>query len=114
VPFDSGSLIGHWTADTYATWPTDSVPAWLFRGDRFAETLRRVDALKQLCARYYPTLAEAAMRFALSAPQVSTVIPGMLTPAEVDLNVAYSDGEPFPEDLRHALAGHGWPRNFYQ
>ena len=114
VPFDSGSLIGHWTSDTYATWPADSVPAWLFRGERFAETLQRVDALKQLCAPYYPTLAEAAMRFALSAPQVSTVIPGMLTPAEVDLNVAYSDGEPFPEDLRHALAGHGWPRNFYQ
>ena len=51
---------------------------------------------------------------ALSSPAVSTVIPGMLTPAEVDMNVAYSDGIPFPPELLASLAGHGWPRNFYQ
>jgi aryl-alcohol dehydrogenase-like predicted oxidoreductase len=114
VPFDSGSLIGHWTAATYATWAEDSVPAWLFRGERFAQTLERVEALKELCAPYYPTLAEAALRFTLSSTQVSTVIPGMLTAAEIDMNVAYSDGEPFPDELLEQLAAHGWPRNFYQ
>ena len=114
VPFDSGSLIGHWTSDTYASWPEDSVPAWLFRGPRFAETLERVEALKKLCAPYYPTLAEAALRYSLSDPRVSTVIPGMLTTAEIDMNVAYSDGEPFPTALRDQLAAHGWPRNFYR
>jgi aryl-alcohol dehydrogenase-like predicted oxidoreductase len=114
VPFDSGSLIGHWTAATYATWAEDSVPAWLFRGERFAQTLERVEALKELCAPYYPTLAEAALRFTLSSTQVSTVIPGMLTSAEIDMNVAYSDGEPFPDELLEQLAAHGWPRNFYQ
>ncbi|MBG0855767.1 aldo/keto reductase [Streptomyces spinoverrucosus] len=114
VPFDSGSLIGHWTEDTYATWPEDSVPAWLFRGERFGQTLRRIRALRELCAPYYPTLAEAALRFTLACPEVSTVIPGMLTPAEVDMNVACSDGAPFPEDLFEALKTHEWPRNFYQ
>jgi aryl-alcohol dehydrogenase-like predicted oxidoreductase len=114
VPFDSGALIGHWTQDSYASWPPDSVPTWLFRGERFGETLRRVRALKDLCAPYYPTLAEAAIRFTLAAPQLSTVIPGMLTPAEVDMNVAYSDGQAFPADLALALREHGWPRNFYQ
>jgi aryl-alcohol dehydrogenase-like predicted oxidoreductase len=114
VPFDSGSLIGHWRADTYASWPETSVPAWLFRGDRFQETLGRVERLKELCAPYYSTLAEAAMRYALSSREVSTVIPGMLTPAEVDMNVAYSDAEPFPAELLAALEQHGWPRNFYQ
>jgi aryl-alcohol dehydrogenase-like predicted oxidoreductase len=114
VPFDSGSLIGHWTKDTYSTWPDDSVPAWLFRGERFEETLGRVEALKALCRPHYGTLAEAAMRFALSAPEVSTVIPGMLTPAEVDMNVAYSDGKPFPDELLDALGEHAWPRNFYR
>lgn len=114
VPFDSGSLIGHWTEDTYSTWPEDSVPAWLFRGDRFGETLRRVRALKQLCAPYYPTLAEAALRYTLASSEVSTVIPGMLAPAEVDMNVAYSDGKPFPVELLASLEEHGWPRNFYQ
>jgi aryl-alcohol dehydrogenase-like predicted oxidoreductase len=114
VPFDSGSLIGNWTPQTYASWAEDSVPAWLFRGERFGETLRRVEALKELCAPYYPSLAEAAMRFALSSSEVSTVIPGMLTPAEVDMNVGYSDGVGLPPELLEALGAHGWPRNFYQ
>jgi aryl-alcohol dehydrogenase-like predicted oxidoreductase len=114
VPFDSGSLIGHWTEDTYATFAADSVPAWLFRGERFGHTLQRVEALKKLCAPYFPTLAEAAMRFALSSTAVSTVIPGMLTAGEIDMNVAYSDGAPFPAELREELRAHGWPRNFYR
>jgi aryl-alcohol dehydrogenase-like predicted oxidoreductase len=114
VPFDSGSLIGHWTEDTYATWDPDSVPAWLFRGDRFGETLRRMRALQQLSEPHYASLAEAALRFTLSSPQVSAVIPGMLTPAEVDMNIAYSDGAAFPAELAERLAAHGWPRNFYQ
>jgi aryl-alcohol dehydrogenase-like predicted oxidoreductase len=114
VPFDSGSLIGHWTEDTYDSWPEESVPKWLFRDGRFKETLARVQALKKLCAPYYATLAEAALRFSLSAPEVSTVIPGMKDPDEVDKNVAYSDGEPFPPELRAQLAEHNWPRNFYK
>ncbi len=114
VPFDSGSLIGHWTADTYAGWETGSVPHTLFRGDRFAETLARANALNELCAGYYPTLAEAALRFALSDRAVRTVIPGMRNAAEVDMNVAYSDGAAFPDELRAKLAGHNWPRNFYK
>jgi aryl-alcohol dehydrogenase-like predicted oxidoreductase len=114
VPFDSGSLIGHWTEDSYDSWPAESVPKWLFRGDRFKETLTRVETLKKLCEPYYPTLAEAALRFCLSAPDVSTVIPGMKDPAEVDKNIAYSDGEPFPPELRAQLAEHNWPRNYYK
>jgi aryl-alcohol dehydrogenase-like predicted oxidoreductase len=114
VPFDSGSLIGHWTPDTYATWSEDSVPHWLFRGERFAETLDRVTALKELCAPYFPTLAEAALRYTLSSPQVSTVIPGMLSPTEIEMNVAYSDGAKFPLELLAQLGEHSWPRNFYQ
>ena len=76
VPFDSGSLIGHWTEDTYGTWAEDSVPAWLFRGERFGETLRRVQALRDLCAPYFPTLAEAALRFTLASPEVATTHSG--------------------------------------
>jgi aryl-alcohol dehydrogenase-like predicted oxidoreductase len=90
------------------------VPHTLFRGERFAETLSRTEELKNLCSPYYPTLAEAAMRFALSSPQVSTVIPGMKDAAEVDVNVVYSDGAPFPEELREQLSKHSWPRNFYK
>lgn len=114
VPFDSGSLVGHWTEDTYATWEPGSVPHTLFRGDRFADTLRRTNELKAICAPYYPTLAEAAMRYTLSSPEVKTVIPGMRTTANVDKNVAYSDGQEFPKELLKKIAPHNWPRNYYK
>ena len=114
VPLDSGSLVGHWDEKTYASFAEGSVPAQLFRGDRFAETLARMRALKALCAPYYPTLAEAAMRYVLSCPELSCVIPGMLNPEQVDMNVIYSDGAAFPAELKAALAAHVWPRNFYQ
>ena len=114
VPLDSGSLVGNWTEATAANWEPDSIPAWLFRGERFAETLRRMRSLKDLCAPHYATLAEAAMRYALSPSMVSTVIPGMKNRREVDMNIAYSDGATFPAELAVALPAHAWPRNFYK
>lgn len=113
VPLDSGALVGNWTADTYSSWEPDSVPAQLFAGDGFTTTLQRVQALRDLCAPYYPSLAEAAMRYVLSEPAVTTVIPGMKNRAEVDMNTAYSDGAAFPAALRDALPDHRWVRNYY-
>ncbi|MBG1232909.1 aldo/keto reductase [Aestuariivirga litoralis] len=114
VPLDSGSLVGHWTRDSYAGFEPGSQPHQMFRGERFAKTLKRVEALKALCKPHYDTLAEAAMRYVLSAPQLSTLIPGMKNRAEVDMNIVYSDGDVFPESLKAALAGHSWIRNYYQ
>jgi aryl-alcohol dehydrogenase-like predicted oxidoreductase len=113
VPLDSGSLIGHWTKDSYATFEPGSQPHTMFRGERFIETFERIEKLKALCKSYYPTLAEAAMRYVLSAPQLSTLIPGMKNKAEVDMNIVYSDGKAFPEQLKAVLAPHGWIRNYY-
>ena len=53
------------------------------------------------------------MRYILSSPEVKTVIPGMASTSDVDHNVAYSDGAPFPDELRQQLRSHVWPRNFY-
>jgi aryl-alcohol dehydrogenase-like predicted oxidoreductase len=86
----------------------------MFRDERFSQTLARVEKLKALCAPYYPTLAEAAMRYVLSAPALSTVIPGMKNRAEVDMNIVYSDGAAFPADLALQLPPHGWIRNYYR
>ena len=114
VPLDSGSLTGTWNEDTYSTWEEGSIPHWLYRGERFMDTYKRMLKLKELCAPYYPTLAEAAMRFALSEKQVSTLIPGMKNPAEVDMNVVYSDGQEFPQELKEQIAEHIWVRDYYQ
>jgi aryl-alcohol dehydrogenase-like predicted oxidoreductase len=113
VPLDSGSLSGTWTRDTYSRWDRGSQPHAMFRGERFTETLERVEVLKAACAPYYATLAEAAIRFALSEPTVSTVIPGMTSRRRVDENVAYSDGQPFPPELKATLGGLGWIRDYY-
>lgn len=114
VPLDSGALTGTWNEHTYSTWEKDSIPAWLYRGERFMDTYQRMLELKKLCSPYYTTLAEAAMRYVLSEKQVSTLIPGMKNTAEVDMNVRYSDGQPFPADLKAKLAEHLWVRDYYQ
>lgn len=114
VPLDSGSLVGHWTKDSYATFEPGSQPHQMFRGDRFAETLARVDKLKAEVAPFFPSLAEAAMRYVLAHDAVSVLIPGMKTPAEVDMNLRYSDGAAFPPDLIEGLKPHAWVRNFYR
>ena len=49
------------------------------------------------------------MRFTLSSPQVKTVIPGMKNEAEVDMNVAYSDGHLVPSELLEKVANHTGP-----
>ena len=113
VAFDSGSLSGLWTPETYAGWELGSQQREMFRGERFAETLRRVEELKRVVAPYYESLAEAAMRYVLASPEVSTVIAGMSSSRNIARNVSYSDGQPFPGELRTALAEHGWIRNYY-
>jgi aryl-alcohol dehydrogenase-like predicted oxidoreductase len=85
----------------------------MFQGRRFTDTLARVQALKALSAPHYATMAEAAMRFVLSESAVSAVIPGMTSRAEVDMNVAYSDGAAFPATLKADVAAHTWVRNYY-
>jgi aryl-alcohol dehydrogenase-like predicted oxidoreductase len=114
VPLDSGGLSGSWTPQTYSQWKAGSVPHTLFRDGRFEETLARVDDLKRDCEPFYSNLAEAAMRYVLSAPELSMLIPGMKNRAEVDMNVVYSDGTAFPAELAARLPKHRWIRNYYK
>ena len=114
VPLDSGSLIGDWDADSYDRFEPGSQPHQMFRGDRFAETLRRLAALKADVAPYFAALAEAAMRYVLAHKAVSVVIPGMKTPEEVDMNIRYSDSGSFPDELLQRMPRHAWIRNFYR
>jgi aryl-alcohol dehydrogenase-like predicted oxidoreductase len=58
-------------------------------------------------------MAETALRYVLSAPEVSTVIVGMRTVRNVERNAAVGDGRGLPHKVRTALAKHRWERNFY-
>ena len=113
VAFDSGSLSGLWTPQTYDSWEDGSQQKEMFRDERFTDTLRRVEALKTVIAPYYSSLAEAAVKYVLSSPEVSTVIAGMSSSRNIARNVGYSDGSDFPEELRVALADHEWIRDYY-
>jgi aryl-alcohol dehydrogenase-like predicted oxidoreductase len=58
-------------------------------------------------------MAEVALRFVLSHPAVSTVIPGMRSVRNVERNMAVADGRDLPEDQTRRLKAHRWVRNFY-
>jgi aryl-alcohol dehydrogenase-like predicted oxidoreductase len=112
VPLDEGGLTGAITPDT--TFEEGDWRERYFRGDRKREVYERVQALEFLLHDDVSSLAEAALRFTLSHPAVSTVIPGMRSPGRVEQNVAVSDGKLLPPEDLAKLKAHAWPRNFYK
>jgi len=58
-------------------------------------------------------MAQAALKFCLSHPAVSTVIPGMRSKAHVEANCAASDGKLLTAKELAQLKDHAWQRNFY-
>lgn len=107
VPFDEGSLTGTLTLDS--KWPEGDWRNLYFTRDQLRETLRRVDALK----RDLPagtSLPDAALRFILANPDVTTVIPGMRRARHVDANLGISDGKPLAADVLARLKSHRWVR----
>ncbi len=112
VPLDEGGLTGAIRADT--EFEPDDWRADYFAGDRRREVEERVEQLGFLLHDGVATLAEAALRFTLSQDAVSTVIPGMRSPARAEANTAVSDGRRLPEADLERLKAHAWPRNFYE
>lgn len=111
-PFDEGGLTGELKPNTRFA-PGD-FRSHYFGGERLPETCRRAEALrKALVGRHAESLAEAALKFCLSFPEVSTVIPGMRTVSHVRSNVLAADGRYFDENLLKALREHAWVRDFY-
>jgi aryl-alcohol dehydrogenase-like predicted oxidoreductase len=107
VPFDEGSLTGTLTKES--RWPDGDWRNTYFTPENLIPTVDRVEALKPLTPPGM-TLPEMALRFILSNPDVSTVIPGMRNPANVRKNVAASDAGPLPADLLAKLRAHRWDR----
>jgi aryl-alcohol dehydrogenase-like predicted oxidoreductase len=56
-------------------------------------------------------MAQMALRFILSNPDVSTIIPGMRKRRNVESNIAASDQGPLPTPLHKQLRAHRWDRN---
>lgn len=111
VPLDEGGLTGNITADT--RFPKGDWRNRYFSGDRKREVAERAGRLKKAVGDGNGTLAQVALRFCLSDPTVSTVIPGMRSIKNVESSCAVSDMGPLPAPVLDELKSHTWIRNFY-
>lgn len=108
VPLDEGGLTG--TLTTATAFPADDWRATYFTPKNLAATVARAESLRAILPDGM-TLPEMALRFVLSNPDVSVVIPGMRTPARVRTNLAASDAGPLPAELVTRLRAHRWDRS---
>lgn len=107
VPFDEGSLLGTLTKES--RWPEGDWRNGYFVPENLAASVERADALKPLVPAGM-TLPEMALRFILSNPDVSTVIPGMRSAQHVRSNLAASNLGPLPAALLAEVRKHRWDR----
>jgi aryl-alcohol dehydrogenase-like predicted oxidoreductase len=111
VAFDEGVLTGKFTPETI--FPADDFRAGYFAGDRLARAVTRVDAIKEDLVGTGYTMPQAALKFILSHPAVTTVIPGIRNPAQAEANCAVSDLPAMPPELLAKLHRHNWRRAFW-
>ena len=108
VPFDESSLTGKLTKQS--AFPRDDFRSSYFRGPRLADTVDRVEALRWLVPDHAESMPQAALRFCLSHPAVSTVIPGIRNPHQAEQNCAAADGGPLGSGALERLKAHRWDR----
>ena len=111
VPFDEGGLTGKITPAT--EFPEGDFRAMYFKGDRKREVWERVQALVRDLQIPVEELPAIALRFCLSHPAVSTVIPGMRNSRHVAANIAAADAGPLPPAMLNTLRKHRWVRNYW-
>ena len=110
VPFDEGSLTG--TIDESTTFEAGDFRTFYFKGDRKKQVVEHVNALRKNLGSDIQ-LPDVALRFCLSHPAVSTVIPGMRRVRNAEMNTAASDHGPLDGPTLKMLKSHAWDRNFY-
>jgi aryl-alcohol dehydrogenase-like predicted oxidoreductase len=110
VPFEEGLLTGKMGPD-YRFDEDDWRATWL-TPQRLEEAYCRVQALKPFLSDDRPTFADLALKFVLSHPAVSSVIPGMRTTAHVEANAGASTGSLLTREeiemLHEHAFTHGW------
>jgi aryl-alcohol dehydrogenase-like predicted oxidoreductase len=112
VPFDEGSLAGRVSENT--VFPEGDFRNNYFRGDRKKQVADRVAALVRDLGLEDPSLlAGIALRFCISHPAVSTVIPGMRRVTSVEGSAMAIGQGPLPGSVVDILRRHAWDRNFY-
>jgi aryl-alcohol dehydrogenase-like predicted oxidoreductase len=96
TPLASGALAGQWHETM--KFHRDDWRRRVFRGDLLQQTLQRVARVKCLVPPQVP-LAHIALRFCLSHPAVTAVIPGVRNAEQVICNLAALEQGPLPQEL---------------
>lgn len=113
VPFDEGALTGKFTINT--TFAEGDVRRHYFRGNNLIATVNKVDEIKSFKDKKHSEMqmAEYALRFCLSNPSVSTVIPGIRNCVQAELNSAASDGKIFSDEELKELEKFYWRKDLW-
>jgi len=115
VVFDEGVLTGKYNKGHH--FPDDDFRGRYFAGDRLDRAIDRVDQIRTdvaeagLSDQYTP--ADVALKFALAHPAMSTVIPGIRSPRQAELNTAVSEKPDLPQPLLTRLCRHRWLRGVW-
>ncbi len=106
VPLDEGGLTGKITPDT--RFEKGEFREMYFSGDRRRQVFERVNRITADLGVTNDRMPETAIRFVLSHPDVSTVIPGMRTAKHAESNCAMGDGRGLPKEQVEKLRKHRW------
>jgi aryl-alcohol dehydrogenase-like predicted oxidoreductase len=114
VPFDEGTLTGALTKES--RWPEGDWRNHYFAPENLIPSVERAEAIKKTLAEWNRerstkiTMPELALRFILSNPDVTTIIPGMRKLSHVQSNIDASDEGPLPKELIEKLREFRWVR----
>jgi aryl-alcohol dehydrogenase-like predicted oxidoreductase len=110
-PLDEGALTGR--INQHTQFEATEFRTRYFKGDRKKQVAERVALIERDLGIQDGVMPEVALRFCLSPPAVSSVIPGMRTRANVELNCTIPGKGPLPEKVLAILRKHAWEKNFY-
>lgn len=111
VAYDEGILTGKYKSDDL--FPKDDFRCKYFEGDRMYRAVKRVDKIKEELEGVRYTMPQAALKFVLAHPSVSTVITGIRNENQATQNIATSDLPDMQDDLVNKLQNHNWLRSFW-
>jgi len=111
VAYDEGMLTGKYKANQL--FPKDDFRSKYFEGDRVFRAVKRVENIKKELANTKFSMAQAALKFVLAHPAVSTVITGIRNKNQANQNIKTSELPELPEEIMHKLRQHAWLRGVW-
>jgi aryl-alcohol dehydrogenase-like predicted oxidoreductase len=115
VALDEGVLSGKYDGDH--RFPETDFRHHYFAGDRMRRAADRIEAIRGDIERFgltdQYTLADVALKFVLARPEVSSVIAGMRSTEQVEMNTRTSQLRDLPDALIQQLSRHNWLRGVW-